>query len=317
MSEALAVTWSDEQINLIKTTLVPAGCSNAELALFINTSKRLGLDPFARQIYAVKRWNAQAGREVMQTQVSVDGFRVIAERAGDYAGQRGPEWCGADGLWRDVWLDSKPPSAARVGVLRKSFSEPLWGVARFEAYKQTKKDGGLAGLWSKMPDVMLAKCAECLALRRAFPNQLGGVYSPEEMQQAEPSNDEAIPVAVVDPPAKKPRTVKMKGLETPPPYVENAAPMTPERQREGLLGEIHRFVTINLVPDPPKPRTVEQVEAVKLKRASILADCFNGASTMAEVESLELEALNEGLDKLSHMVLIAQQADSDENKVPF
>jgi phage recombination protein Bet len=170
MTSNLAL-WTPEQTQLISSTIAP-GCSNDELRLFAYACQRTGLDPFSKQIYAIKR----GGK--MTIQAGIDGLRAIAERTGQLDGSE-TYWCGDDGDWRDVWLSNKPPAAAKTIIHRKGAQHPFVGVARFADYNAGQ------GLWSKMGATMIAKCSEALALRKAFPADMSGVYSTDEMQQAE------------------------------------------------------------------------------------------------------------------------------------
>lgn len=119
-----------------------------QFELLLQVINRTRLDPFGRQIFPVFRWNRRNNCYDMTIQTSIDGFRLIAQRTGKYQGQVGPYWCGPDGIWHDVWLSDKPPAAAKVGVLNRDFTQPLWSVARFAAYAQTY-NGQLKGLWEK------------------------------------------------------------------------------------------------------------------------------------------------------------------------
>ena len=170
MTSVSITTWTPDQVQLISSTIAP-GCTNDELRLFAYACQRTGLDPFSKQIYAIKR----GGK--MTIQAGIDGLRAIAERTGQLDGSQ-TEWCGDEGDWRDVWLASKPPAAAKTTIWRKGSQHPFVGVARFADYNAGQ------GLWSKMGATMIAKCSEALALRKAFPADMSGVYSADEMDQA-------------------------------------------------------------------------------------------------------------------------------------
>lgn len=189
MSTALTITdeqnsWTPTQLAALKQ-LGLAQASAADLEFFLHQAKRTGLDPFARQIYMINR----GGKYGIQT--SIDGFRIIAQRSGNYGGQTGAEWCGDDGVWKDVWLANTPPSAARIGVYYKDSPHATYAVAKWASYAIETNP-----IWRKMPDVMLAKCAESLALRKAFPNDMSGIYTDEEMAQADVVEAKVIPQKV-------------------------------------------------------------------------------------------------------------------------
>lgn len=182
-----AITTSDNpfdkltpaQIDLIKSQ-VAKGATDDELKLFITICRNTKLDPFIKQVHFVKRWDSREGKDIGSVQVGIDGFRAIAEDSGKYAGSD-------DALFRDeMELDkTKVPGQATVSVYKLMDNGERYAftaTARWTEYYPGPKNGFM---WKKMPYGQLAKCAEALALRKAFPKLLSGLYAPEEMDQAQ------------------------------------------------------------------------------------------------------------------------------------
>lgn len=153
------------------------------IAKFMHISEKTGLDPMARQIYCIGRFG-QDGLE-WSVQTGIDGFRVIAERSKQYAGQDEPEWLTKDHGWVPAFvkeLHGDHPLAARVKVYRHDWDRPMVGIATWDEYAQTTRKGDLTAMWKQRGPGQLAKCAEALALRKAFPQDLSGLYTDDEMQ---------------------------------------------------------------------------------------------------------------------------------------
>lgn len=165
--------YTQEQIDLIKNT-VAKNATIDEFKLFMVIAARSGLDPFTKQIHFVKR----GGQGTIQT--GIDGYRAIAERTKTLAGID------------DVVYDSEDgpqPKRASVTVYRLIDGQKVsfTASARWSEYVP---QAGQDFMWKKMPYLMLGKVAEALALRKAFPNDLSGLYTHEEMAQA---GSEGIP----------------------------------------------------------------------------------------------------------------------------
>jgi phage recombination protein Bet len=174
MTAITKADWTREQIETIKQT-VARGANDAQLALFLQTCRSRNLDPFTRQVFYTPQGII----------VSIDGFRAIAERTG----------CYAPGPTRYEYDENKALVAAYVTV-RKLVAGTWFDVEESAFYEEYR---GSSPIWKSKPRVMLAKCAESRALRRAFSSDLSGVYSAEELDQAQrderPVEVTVLPVA--------------------------------------------------------------------------------------------------------------------------
>lgn len=177
----LAINFNDpETIALIKTQICK-GASDSQLALFKHACQRTGLDPFMKQIYGILRQDKNTGTKVLTIQTSIDGFRVIAERTGKYAPGK-----------ETVYHYNKEGQLEKAtAYVKKMTPDGTWHEIAVTARMDEYKPKSNSTFWEKMPEVMLGKVAEALALRRAFPQDLSGIYIKEEMAQANKADEEA------------------------------------------------------------------------------------------------------------------------------
>lgn len=161
---------SDHEVDLIKSTVLAGQqVSDAEFGVFLRASEHLGLDPLMKQIYGIKR----QGR--LTIQVGIDGYRLIADRTGRMIGSDRPTYGPVDGRYPE-WAE------VTVRKLVAGGERAFTGVAYWDEFYPG--DGGQGAMWRQMPRTMLAKCAEAQALRKAFPANLAGTYTPDEMAQS-------------------------------------------------------------------------------------------------------------------------------------
>lgn len=169
------------------TDTIAKNATDDELELFLYQARAKGLDPFSGQIWFVKYDPNKAGTIM----TGVHGLTLIAERTGTYAGIAGTWWCGPDGQWSEIWLKTDPPAAAKVTVRKLMVSGNMidtTAVVMWDEYGKPgrAKDRSGRGTWHTLPATMIAKVARAHALREAFPAEMSGLYTREEMDQAEP-----------------------------------------------------------------------------------------------------------------------------------
>ncbi len=179
--------FNQKQLDILKNSICK-GVSNEEFEVFLMACVKTQLDPFMRQIYAVKRKAKKPDGtwgETMTIQTGIDGYRLIAERTERYAPGPEPTYC----------YDNTGCLMSATAFIKKQTKDGTWHTVSASAYIDeycqtfTDKSTGekkATGMWGNMPRTMLAKCAEAQALRKAFPAEMSGVYTKEEMQQADP-----------------------------------------------------------------------------------------------------------------------------------
>jgi len=194
--------YTASQMSLIRKT-VAADTNATEFDLFFEMCRRYGLDPFKKQIYAIVTNKHKQDKRKLVVVTAIDGYRSIAARAGNYRpDENEPEYhyrqelkdpaSNPLGLEKAVVTVYQQDSRGEWHPIKASaywdefapvIENGRWVDNRFEGDGTFKLDPKKDN-WRKMARVMLAKCAEAQALRKGWPEDLGGLYVAEEMDQA-------------------------------------------------------------------------------------------------------------------------------------
>lgn len=226
--------------------------SEGEIELFFHVCQKSGLDPFNKEVYMIGRNtevafyvpvnanepDGQKRKEMRWVtkytiQTAINGFRKRAREIADLKGiqyaQGDAQWCGEDGVWKEVWPESKVPVAAKFTVFRDG--QPYSFVAHYSEYVQLSGNPKTPNsMWSKMPRNQLRKCAEAGAIQAAFPDELGGLLL-EDAAQANIIDSDGNSVAT--PVRREPQ--RARGVAA---LAERVAPQqsTPLQEQETLVG---------------------------------------------------------------------------------
>ena len=173
---AKATGYDTEKVELVKDTIA-RGASDDELMLFLHLAQRSGLDPFSRQIYLIERRQQIDGqwKTTRQPQTGIDGLRLIADRTDRYAPGREPTYT------YDATGSLLTATAYVKKWVRGEWHE-IAATAHYDEYVGKTGKGDITRMWAEKPHIMLAKCAEALALRRAFPAEMSGLYTADEIR---------------------------------------------------------------------------------------------------------------------------------------
>lgn len=239
---ALAPSVDVQAIQAAKTAIFPKDGTDAEFHLFLAFCQRTGLDPLRKQVYAMKM---QGKLTIM---VGIDGIRTQAGRSGLYLGSTEPLYCGADGVWTDVWLKQEPPHACKVGVFRRGAPQPTYATILYSEFKIDTNPN-----WKQRPAHMLAIRAEAHALKKAFPAELQDFHHGEPEEFPAPAAGQTT-ITEEPVPMPHPRAVQALQAGEKDTYSESKGLPAPQERPEGA--DLKAIVQANLKqlghPDPKK-----------------------------------------------------------------
>jgi phage recombination protein Bet len=273
--------WSPEQLAALEAMGVTSEAGPAELAVFLHVCRVTALNPFRKQIYLIPRWDNQARKRKWVTQTSIDGFRLIRDRAGRRDGwtasYEDPVWLDDKGREHRYWLQGAnvAPWGAKFVALKVAPDGTVLGrypkIVRYEAYVDLDKNDEPRNRWKIDPDGMIMKCAEAGALRSMCPEDLGGLYIAEELEREDrpgagrrARQHPPVTATVVTPGGDpQPGEHVVEGVVRPQ---GNAADADMEEQRKTSLAAIHAIFGEHGLSGPGEAAEVRHLVAGNLAR---------------------------------------------------
>lgn len=266
MSQTALVEWQYDQkeFDIYRRHFAPPTTTDDEWEIFLEMCRSYRISPIRRQIYLVGRYDSVKKRTVNVPQVSIGTLRLMAIRTNEFEGTTEPEWGDEEGNWYTCWpkAKGKHPYCARLGVYRKNFRTPAWGIVYFQEVAQwtdiwengRKTDKKrLTSFWEDKAIHQIIKCAEADALRKAFEEECGGVYIHEEMAQA----DSDSPVVTIIPDVDAEANEALR--ET-----ANARVMT--RPDAATDQQIKSICNLSKLLDKPEPENMADMSSADAKK---------------------------------------------------
>ena len=197
----------------VRNYLVNGGgnVTDQEVMMYLTLCRYQHLNPFLKEVYLIKYGSSPA-----TIVTGKDLFMKRASRNPNYAGKKAgiivmnKESGEIDEREGTVYVkESEELIGGWAKVYIKGHEEPEYASVSFEEYAGRKSDGTLNSQWASKPATMIRKVALVQALREAFPEDFGGLYSPEEMgNSAAVVLDDAAPAQPVEIPAEVKETPK-------------------------------------------------------------------------------------------------------------
>ena len=246
-----AIEFTPEELQAFREELFQ-GFTDSQFNLAIAECKRRNLVPGQHIFFQLRNsseWDPTIGAKVNTKKLTkvttIDAFRLISHRTGEYIGQGKGKFYYLDGENNPTVVSEIPlphptqpntprePWAASIPIYRKGFQEPVEVVCRFDAYAVTRKSGQsvvLTDQWVRRGPEQLLKCSEAASRRAAFPEELGSFYLSEEFAREDAENKPEAPQADPKPLVEAPKAAVVPTVNHTPAVATNE-PRPEEKQR--------------------------------------------------------------------------------------